>query len=317
MPLNRLISACSKPSSRGPSAHGLDPWGKPGPAFPSDERLKGGSRLSPGRRLYAHFDARLLCFVLLLLLRSAARGRTLCGYLAAGGPGPGVGLDNALTRYGKLGRAAVMAPAIALARDGFALGEADAAIIAARAERLGKDPEAARIFLRPDGGPHPAGDRLVQPDLAKTLALIAEGGPDAFYRGPIAAAVAAASAAQGGIFTKEDFAAYTATEMPPIPCTYRGHGILSAPPPSAGGTILCEMLNVLAGWDLGASGAASAQTIQLMAETMRHAYVDRNSFLGDPAFVTNPLDRLQSQEHAAAIRAAIDPDKATGSAALR
>src|SRR5438067_7721700 len=160
------------------------------------------------------------------------RERSLYGYLAAGVPGTVLGLDNALTRYGKLGRAAVMAPAIALARDGFALGEADAAIIAARAERLGKDPEAARIFLRPDGGPHPAGDRLVQPDLAKTLALIAEGGPDAFYRGPIAAAVATASAAQGGIFTKEDFAAYTATEMPPIRCTYRGYVILSAPPPS-------------------------------------------------------------------------------------
>src|SRR5205814_756783 len=167
MRLNRLISACFKPSSRGPSAHGLDPWGKPGPTFPSDGRLTGGSRLSPGRRLYAHFDARLLCFVLLLLLRSAAPRiaapaataegeRSLYGYLAAGVPGTVMGLDNALTRYGKLGRAAVMAPAIALARDGFALGEADAAIIAARAERLGKDPEAARIFLRPVGGPHPA-----------------------------------------------------------------------------------------------------------------------------------------------------------------
>src|SRR5438105_463738 len=415
MPLSRLISAWSNPWSLGPSAHVLDPWVKPGPACPSDERLTGGSRLSPGRRLYANFDARLLCFVLLLLLRSAAPGiaapaattegkrgmvvsaqheaseaglqilrvggnaidaavavgyalavvdpccgniggggfmlihtadghdtvidfretapraatagmfldpggnpvreRSLYGYLAAGVPGTVMGLDNALTRYGKLGRAAVMAPAIALARDGFALGEADAAIIAARAERLGKDPEAARIFLRPDGGPHPAGDRLVQPDLANTLALIAEGGPDAFYRGPIAAAVATASAAQGGIFTK-DFAAYTATEMPPIRCTYRGYVILSAPPPSAGGTILCEMLNVLTGWDLGASGAASAQTIHLMAETMRHAYVDRNSLLGDPAFVTNPLERLLSSEHAAAIRAAIDPDKATASARL-
>src|SRR6267154_6818611 len=99
-----------------------------------------------------------------------------------------------------------MAPAIALARDGFALGEADAAIIAARAERLGKDPEAARIFLRPDGGPHPAGDRLVQPDLANTLALIAEGGPDAFYRGPIAAGIAAASRAHDGALTAADFA---------------------------------------------------------------------------------------------------------------
>ena len=244
------------------------------------------------------------------------RERSLYGYLAAGVPGTVMGLDNALSHYGSLGRAAVMAPAIALARDGFVLGEADAAIIAARAERLGKDPEAARIFLRPDGSPYRAGDRLVQPDLGATLALIAEDGPDAFYRGPIAAAVAAASAAQGGIFTKEDFAAYTATETPPISCTYRGYVILSAPPPSAGGPILCEMLNVLAGWDLGAAGAGSAPTIHLMAETMRHAYVDRNSLLGDPAFVTNPLDRLLSQDRGAAIRAAIDPDKAAASAAL-
>jgi gamma-glutamyltranspeptidase/glutathione hydrolase len=244
------------------------------------------------------------------------RERSLYGYLAAGVPGSVMGLDNALNHYGSLGRAAVMAPAIALARDGFVLGEADAAIIAARAERLGKDPEAARIFLRPDGSPYRAGDRLVQPDLGATLALIAESGPDAFYRGPIAAAVASGSAAQGGIFTKEDFAAYTATEMPPISCTYRGYMILSAPPPSAGGPILCEMLNVLAGWDLGASGAGSASTIHLMAETMRHAYVDRNSLLGDPAFVTNPLDRLLSQDRGAAIRAAIDPDKAAASAAL-
>jgi gamma-glutamyltranspeptidase/glutathione hydrolase len=244
------------------------------------------------------------------------RERSLYGYLAAGVPGTVMGLDNALSRYGKLGRAAAMGPAIGLARDGFVLGEADAAIIAARADRLGKDAEAARIFLRPDGSPYRAGDRLVQPDLAKTLALIAEDGPDAFYRGPIAAAVATASAAQGGIFTREDFAAYTATETPPINCTYRGYVIRSAPPSSAGGAILCEMLNVLAGWDLGASGAGSAPTIHLMAETMRHAYVDRNSLLGDPAFVSNPLDRLLSQERAAAMRAAIDPDKATASAAL-
>src|SRR5205085_6498338 len=125
------------------------------------------------------------------------RERSLYGYLAAGVPGTVMGLDNALSRYGRLGRAIVMAPAIALAREGFVLGEADAAIIAARADRLGKDPDAARIFLRSDGSPYRAGDRLVQPDLAKTLALIAEGGPDAFYRGPIAAAVGTASKAQG------------------------------------------------------------------------------------------------------------------------
>jgi gamma-glutamyltranspeptidase/glutathione hydrolase len=244
------------------------------------------------------------------------RNRSLNGYLAVGVPGTVMGLDRALIEYGRLGRAQVMAPAIALARDGFVLSHADAAILDARADRLAADPAAARIFLRPVRSHYRPGDRLVQPDLAATLALIAEQGPDAFYRGPIAHAVAAASATQGGILTDEDFAAYTVTEAAPVGCAYRGYTILSAPPPSAGGTILCEMLNVLSGWDLAVSGFCSAPTVHRMAETMRHAYVDRNSVLGDPAFVTNPLERLLSSEHAAAIRAAIDPDKATASASL-
>jgi gamma-glutamyltranspeptidase/glutathione hydrolase len=244
------------------------------------------------------------------------RDRSLFGYLAAGVPGTVMGLDRALSEYGRLGRAAVMAPAITLARDGFVLGNADAAIVAPRADRLKQDPEAARIFLQPDGSPFHAGDRLLQPDLAKTLALIAEQGPDAFYRGPIAAAVAAASAAQGGILSTEDFVAYKLTEAPPIACEYRGYRILSAPLPSSGGTILCEMLNVLSGWDLAASGSGSAQSVHLMAETMRHAYIDRNSLLGDPAFVPDRSPDLLKPEHAAAIRAAIDPEKATRSSAL-
>jgi gamma-glutamyltranspeptidase/glutathione hydrolase len=210
----------------------------------------------------------------------------------------------------------VMASAVTLARDGFVLGEADAAIIAARIERLAADPEAARIFLRHDGSPYRAGDRLVQPDLAQTLALIAEQGPNAFYRGPIAAAVAAASAAHGGVLTMEDFAAYTVTEAPPVACAYRGYRILSAPLPSSGGTILCEMLNVLSGWDLAAAGFGSAQSIHWMTEAMRHAYVDRNTLLGDPAFVPDRSAELLKPGHAGAIRGAIDPDKATPSSAL-
>jgi gamma-glutamyltranspeptidase/glutathione hydrolase len=245
-------------------------------------------------------------------VRDASRN----GYRAAGVPGTVMGLDRALAEYGKLGRARVMAPAIALARDGFIVGEADAAILADRAKRFAADPAAAAIFLRPDGSPLQAGDRLVQSDLAKTLGLVAERGPDAFYRGPIAAAAAAASAAHGGILTEEDFADYTVTEMPPVTCTYRGYRVLSAPPPSSGGIILCEMLNVLSGWDLGTAGHGSPQSLHLMAETMRHAFVDRNSALGDPEFVADPRERLLSPEHAAAIRAAIDPARATPSAAL-
>ena len=244
------------------------------------------------------------------------RDASLTGYLAAAVPGTVMGLDRALQEYGRLDRARVMAPAIALARDGFVLGEADAAIIASRAERLARDPEAARIFLRPDFSPYREGDRLVQPDLAATLALIAKEGAEAFYHGPIAEKVAAASAAHGGVLTKQDFADYTIAEAPPVACAYRGYMVYSAPPPSAGGTVLCEMLQVLAGWDLRALGERSLQAIHRMAETMRRAYVDRNTALGDPDFVPDPRPRLLSPEHAAAIRAAIDPDKATPSAAL-
>src|SRR5204863_10023620 len=139
---------------------------------------------------------------------------------------------------------------------------------------------------------------------------------DAFYRGPMAAGVAAAARAHAGVLTAADFAEYTVTEAPPVACAYRGYLVLSAPPPSSGCATLCEMLNVLSGWDLAASGFGSVQTIHLMAEAMRHAYVDRNTVLGDPAFVADPRARLLSPGHAAAIRAAIDSEKATASAAL-
>jgi gamma-glutamyltranspeptidase/glutathione hydrolase len=244
------------------------------------------------------------------------RGASLYGYRAAGVPGTVMGFDRALANYGRLGRAAVMAPAIRLARDGFVLGNEDAAIIAAKTGQLARDPEAARVFLRPDGSPHPAGDRLVQSDLAQTLALIAASGPEAFYRGPIANAVAAASNAHDGILSAADFADYSVTEGAPVACLYHGYRVLSAPLPSSGGTILCEMLNVLSGWDLASSGFGSAQTIHLMAEAMRHAYRDRNTALGDPAFVPDHSPELFALSRADGIRAAIDPQQATPSATL-
>src|SRR5581483_4260934 len=222
------------------------------------------------------------------------------GWRAVGVPGTVAGLDRALREYGSLPRAQVMAPAIALARDGFVLGPDDAALIAEKADRLAQDPEAARIFLRPDGRPREAGDRLTQPDLAATLSSIAEQGPDAFYRGPNAEQIAAAS---GGALTKADFAAYTTEETPPLSCTYRGYRVDSAPPPSSGGTVLCEMLNVLGGYGLAPLKPGTAATIHLLAEAMSPAYLDRNAWLGDPAFVKNPLDWMLSPEHAAAVRA--------------
>ena len=244
------------------------------------------------------------------------REASLRGYLAVAVPGTVKGLDLAQSRYGRLKRDAVMAPAIALARDGFVLGEPDAAIIVHSSAHLAADPEAARIFLHPDGTPYKAGERLIQPDLAATLDRVANEGPDGFYRGPVAAAIASAMAAHGGLITEADLAGYRATELPPLTCDYRGYHIVSAPPPSSGGMVLCESLNILSGFDIDPAGIQAPRFIHLAVEAMRQAFFDRNSKLGDPAFVANPVAQLLSAAHAATIRAAINPDKATPSTAL-
>jgi gamma-glutamyltranspeptidase/glutathione hydrolase len=227
------------------------------------------------------------------------------GYLAAGVPGTVMGLDHAATKYGRLPRAQLIAPAIALARDGFVLSRADTDILGARADRFAKDPGAAAIFLRPDGSHFEPGDRLVQHDLAATLELISEQGPAAFYKGPIAAAVAKASRQNGGVLAAEDFAAYTVTEAAPLGCSYRGYHIVSAPPPSSGGATMCEILNILEGYEVGRSGFRSARSVHLMVEAMRRGYRDRNAYLGDPEFVANPVERLLSKDYAASLRAEI------------
>ena len=228
------------------------------------------------------------------------------GYLAVAVPGTVLGLDRAAANGRILPRATLMAPAIGLARDGFVLSPADTDILDGKAERFGKDPAAARIFLRPDGSRFEPGDRLVQADLAATLELIAKEGPNAFYKDPVAAAVAKASGENSGILTSRDFAEYTVTETAPLSCTYRSHLIVSAPPPSSGGTTICEILNILEGYDMTASGFRSAGSVHLMVEAMRRGYRDRNTFLGDPAFVTNPLERLLSKAYAASLRDEIE-----------
>lgn len=242
------------------------------------------------------------------------------GYRAAGVPGTVLGLDYAAAKYGRLPGAELIAPAIALARDGFVLSRADTDIFDARADRFGKDPGAAKIFLRPDGGHLEPGDRLVQSDLATTLELISQQGPDAFYKGPVAAAVEKASRENGGILAASDFAAYTVTETAPLTCTYRGYLLVSAPPPSSGGTTMCEIVNILEGYDIARSGFRSVKSVHLMVEAMRRGYRDRNEYLGDPAFVANPLERLMSKEYAASLRSEItrgDAEKGVGEDAPR
>ncbi|WP_305075017.1 gamma-glutamyltransferase [Propionivibrio sp.] len=236
---------------------------------------------------------------------SVVKNASLYGYLAVGVPGTVLGLDTALKKYGTLGREKVMAPAIRLAREGFVLTRADTDILDTTIERFRQDPEAARIFLRKDGTPLQPGDRLVQKDLARTLEAIAKTGPDAFYKGRIPQAVEAAAKKGGGILTAADFADYSVSESAPVTCDYRGYVFHSAPPPSSGGTTMCQILNTLEGYDLKSTGFNSAETVHLMTEAMRHAYMDRNTYLGDPAFVKNPLERLLSKDYAKAIRAKI------------
>ena len=238
------------------------------------------------------------------------------GYLAAGVPGTVAGFEQARERYGTLPREDLIAPAIALADRGFLLREGDVKNIAEVAAPLARDPEAARIFLTEDKEAPPVGTRLHQPDLAQSLRMIAERGNDAFYRGPIADAIVAASDAHGGILKKEDFERYQVHERKPVICTYRGYKITTAAPPSSGGATLCELLNIVEGYDMEKLGFHSAASIHVLAEAMRHAFFDRNRSMGDPDFVQNPIERMTDKNYAREIRARIQADRATSSTSL-
>ena len=242
-------------------------------------------------------------------------GRSTDSWLAVGVPGSVAGLETAHERYGRLSREAVIAPAEALARDGFVLSAGDAEAFKEGAEVLAKD-KAARAIFTHDGQPLAAGDRLVQPDLAASLDLIRHEGIDGFRTGALAQAVAEASRAGGGLITAEDFAHYTVRELAPIHCTYRGFDVISAPPPSSGGVTLCLILNMLEGYDLRAMGFHSAQEVHVLVEAMRRAYRDRNTRLGDPDFVDNPVPHLIDKDYAESLRATIAPDAPTPSADL-
>ncbi|MBU2653313.1 gamma-glutamyltransferase [Acidomonas methanolica] len=237
------------------------------------------------------------------------------GWKAVAVPGTVAGMELIHARWGKLSREKVMAPAIALARDGFVVNEADVELLHTSTSAFAQDPYARKIFLHPDGTPFQAGERLVQTDLAHTLELIAANGARAFYDGPIARAVVAASRQGGGILQMADFAAYKTRQLKPLQCVYRGYLVETAPPPSGGGVALCEMLNILSGYDLEHLGLRSVAGAHDQIEAMRHAYSDRRG-LGDPAFVHDPVELLVNPGYAAAIRAAIPADRAIPSDAL-
>ncbi|GEN63654.1 gamma-glutamyltransferase [Acetobacter oeni] len=242
-------------------------------------------------------------------------GLSITGWKAVAIPGTVAGLELALKKWGTFPRARVMAPAIALARNGYVLAENDIWLLNTSTEKFAANPYAAKIFLRPDGTPFRVGDRLVQSNLANTLQLIADRGPDAFYRGPIAEEVVRTSREEGGILQRADFEAYKPRILPTVTCHYRGYQVDTAPPPSGGGVALCEILDILSGYDLKTEGLYSTVAAHQEIEAMRHTYSDRRD-LGDPDFVKNPVAHLIDPAYAAQIRNNIPADRAVPSASL-
>lgn len=235
------------------------------------------------------------------------------GYRAPGVPGTVAGLVEAERRWGKLGLAKVMEPAIRLARDGVLVTQYEAGLM--HDAELARDPESRRIFQR-DGKFYEQGETLKQPELATTLEHI-QRNPDDFYRGELAAQIAKAIQQGGGIITAVDLADYKVVERAPLHGTYRGYDVYSAPPPSSGGVVLIETLNILEGFDLHAARRNSALHVHLVAEAYRRAFFDRATFLGDPDFVQIPLAQLTDKKYAALWRASIDPAHASESAKLQ
>lgn len=231
------------------------------------------------------------------------------GSLAVATPGLVAGLCEALARWGTKPLADVMAPAIRLAEEGFAIGPRHAKVAAIALEMgiLQRFPETARIQLPPDGKAPAPGWRLVQPELAETLRTIAREGPDAFYRGRIAKAIVAEMERQGGILDLDDLDGYRTKLREPVRGSYRGLDVRSFPPPSSGGVALLQMLGMLEGFDLAARGAGSSASLHVVTEAMKLAFADRAYWLGDPDFVDVPVERLLAPEYAAAQRARINP----------
>ncbi len=234
---------------------------------------------------------------------------SLTGHLSVGVPGSVAGLFAAHRRFGRLPWREVLAPAITLARDGHVLDAVRSHHIALRLGRLARFPSTRAQFLVNGEAPAP-GTSFRQPELARTLQLIADSGPTVFYRGSIAALIVQEMERGGGLITRADLARYRAKWRTPIQIAYRGYTVYTMPPPSGGGVTLAEILNAMEGYSpLPRFGGATL--LHLQTEVMRRAYHDRNSYLGDPDFVAMPLDRLLAKSYAAELRAAIDPRHAT------
>ena len=230
--------------------------------------------------------------------------------LAVGVPGTVAGLALALERYGTISLAQALAPAIRLAEQGVVVSEDLAASLDGAGDRLRQWSSSAKIFCKVGGASYQPGETLVQRDLAASLRLIAEQGPDALYRGPIGQKIVAAVARAGGNLTIADLRSYEAVAREPVRGDYRGYEIASMPPPSSGGVHIVQILNTLEGFPIGSLGHNGAKTIHLMAEAMKFAYADRSEYLGDPDFVAVPVAALISKAYAEHLRGLIDRTRA-------
>lgn len=285
--------------------------------YPAAGNIGGGGfmtlQLADGRKTFLDFreKAPLAATANMYLDKdgNVIKGLSTYGHLAVGVPGTVSGMEYARAKYGTRSRQALLAPAIHLAEKGFALDQGDIDMFHTATADFRKDPASAAIFLK-KGEPYEVGDHLVQPDLARTLKAVSQHGTDGFYKGPVGAAIVRSSQGGGGLITQADLDQYSTRELAPVECDYRGYHVVSAPPPSSGGVTICEMLNILEGYPLRELGFRSAQSVHYQIEAMRHAYVDRNSYLGDPDFVQNPIAHLTDKAYAGQIRAVIDPNKA-------
>ncbi|HKM98296.1 MAG TPA: gamma-glutamyltransferase [Buttiauxella sp.] len=244
--------------------------------------------------------------------------KSLTSHLASGTPGTVAGFSMALEKYGTLPLNKVIQPAIKLAQEGFTVNDALAEDLKIYgAEVLPNHPNSKAIFWKADGAPLQKGDKLLQTNLAKSLEMIAENGPDAFYKGAIADQIAEEMANNGGLISKVDLANYKAVERTPISGDYRGYQIFSMPPPSSGGIHIVEILNILENFDLAKYGFGSANAMQLTAEAEKYAYADRSEYLGDPDFVKVPWQALTSKAYAKSLAEQIDINKARPSSEIK
>ncbi|PJX24176.1 gamma-glutamyltransferase [Psychrobacter sp. L7] len=237
--------------------------------------------------------------------------------LAVGVPGTVAGLLKALEDHGTMSREQVMAPAIALAEDGIKVTAGLSESLEALSDRLQKWPSTKKVFFKPDGSAYQPGERLYQPELARSLKLIATQGADGFYKGETARSIVKAVNEAGGRMSLQDLANYEAIARTPVTGDYRGYKIVSMPPPSSGGIHIVQILNILEGYPLKDYSHNSAQTIHLMAEAMQLAYADRAEYLGDSDFIDVPASGLTSQAYADQLRTLIDPDKATPASTIK